>query len=590
MQHFSQFPEQAPATPLLDGIDSPVALRRLAPSQLEPLADQLRAQLLFDIGRHGGHLGAGLGVIELTLALHFVLDTPHDRLVWDVGHQAYPHKILTGRRAALASIRHLNGLAPFPTRSESEWDCFGVGHAGTAISAATGMALAAQRQGQTRQVCAVVGDGALSSGMSLEALAHAGGANANLLVVLNDNGMSISPHVGALADRFPSAAQPLAANIAEFFETFGFRYTGPIDGHDLPSLVAALSESSQQSGPRLLHVVTRKGAGFIPAEADALSRGHAHSPASAPAKKAAPACHRVFGEWACNTAAKDPQLMAVTPAMREGSGLTQFAEHWPERFFDVGIAEQHAVTLAAGMACEGARPVVALYSTFLQRAVDQIIHDVAVQRLPVTLAVDRAGLVGEDGVTHHGIFDIALLRSIPDAVLMAPSTEPELKEMLDAAYRYPGLAAVRYPRGSLASEPSGAPKVEWGRGRWLRRGNSGVALLNVGALLDAVLSAAEQLDASVIDLRFVKPLDSALVLKAAADHRWLVSIEDHAVEGGAGSAVAELLAQQRMDVPLLRLGVPDHFVEHGQRGELLALCELDAAGITRQVETFVAER
>ncbi|WP_025733547.1 1-deoxy-D-xylulose-5-phosphate synthase [Carnimonas nigrificans] len=587
MQHFSQFPEQAPATPILDGIDSPRALRALTPAQLVPLADQVRAQLLFDIGRNGGHLGAGLGVVELTLALHFVLDTPHDRLVWDVGHQAYPHKMLTGRRAALSTIRQSSGLAPFPSRNESEWDCFGVGHAGTAISAATGMALAAQRLGEGRQVCAVVGDGALSSGMSLEALAHAGGTGANLLVVLNDNGMSISSHVGALAERFPSAEQPLPADIAAFFETFGFSYTGPVDGHDLPNLLATLGQLTAQSGPRLLHVVTRKGAGFAPAEADALSRGHAHSPASA--KNERRACHHLFGEWASDTAAQDNKLLVVTPAMREGSGLTRFAERWPDRFFDVGIAEQHAVTLAAGMACEGTRPVVALYSTFLQRAVDQIIHDVAVQHLPVTLAVDRAGLVGEDGVTHHGIFDIALLRAIPDVVLMAPSTELELKQMLDVAHRHPGLAAVRYPRGALPAEPMGASAFEWGRGRWLRRGQRNIALLNTGALLDAVLEAAEQLDVSVIDLRFVKPLDRALVLEVAGSHRWLVSVEDHAAEGGAGSAIAELLAQQQREASLLRLGVPDCFIEHGKREELLAQCGLDAAGIVRRVEAFVAK-
>lgn len=586
MRSFERFPAWMPATALLDRAGTPARLRGLAPSELAALADELRELLLYLVGRGGGHLGAGLGVVELTIALHYVFDTPTDRLVWDVGHQAYPHKLLTGRRDTLASIRRFGGLAPFPSRDESPFDAFGVGHAGTAVSAALGMSLAARATGSGQRVCAVVGDGALTTGMTFEALAHAGDLGADVLVVLNDNGMSISPNVGALAKRLPSAPDAPVDGVAGLFETLGFDYTGPLDGHDLGALVAELARLRGLPGPRLLHVVTEKGAGYLPAASDPL-RLHAHSPSRS--SGGAPRYDALFGDWACAAASREPRMVAITPAMREGSGLAGFAAAWPERFFDVAIAEQHAVTLAAGMACEGLKPVVAIYSTFLQRGFDQLIHDVALQNLDVTFAVDRAGLVGEDGPTHHGATDLSWLRCVPNLMVMAPADGAECRRMLDFALDHPGPVAVRYPRGEAVPGDDDAAPLVLGRGRWLRRGGE-VALLCFGAPLAEAREAAERLDASLIDMRFVKPLDRQALFEAAAGHRLLVSIEENSVLGGAGSAVAEQLCELEKSPPLLRLGLPDRFVAHGDRRKLLEICGLDAAGIEAAVRARVTWR
>ncbi|HCL2745120.1 TPA: 1-deoxy-D-xylulose-5-phosphate synthase, partial [Pseudomonas aeruginosa EF8E] len=588
-------------------------------ADLETLADELRQYLLYTVGQTGGHFGAGLGVVELTIALHYVFDTPDDRLVWDVGHQAYPHKILTERRELMGTLRQKNGLAAFPRRAESEYDTFGVGHSSTSISAALGMAIAARLQGKERKSVAVIGDGALTAGMAFEALNHASEVDADMLVILNDNDMSISHNVGGLSNylakilssrtyssmregskkvlsRLPGAWE-IARRTEEYakgmlvpgtlFEELGWNYIGPIDGHDLPTLVATLRNMRDMKGPQFLHVVTKKGKGFAPAELDPIGY-HAitklEAPGSAPKKTGGPKYSSVFGQWLCDMAAQDARLLGITPAMKEGSDLVAFSERYPERYFDVAIAEQHAVTLAAGMACEGMKPVVAIYSTFLQRAYDQLIHDVAVQHLDVLFAIDRAGLVGEDGPTHAGSFDISYLRCIPGMLVMTPSDEDELRKLLTTGYLFDGPAAVRYPRGSGPNHPidPDLQPVEIGKGVVRRRGGR-VALLVFGVQLAEAMKVAESLDATVVDMRFVKPLDEALVRELAGSHELLVTIEENAVMGGAGSAVGEFLASEGLEVPLLQLGLPDYYVEHAKPSEMLAECGLDAAGIEKAV-------
>ncbi|HFK2004670.1 TPA: 1-deoxy-D-xylulose-5-phosphate synthase [Pseudomonas aeruginosa] len=614
-----EIPRERPATPLLDCASSPAELRRLGEADLETLADELRQYLLYTVGQTGGHFGAGLGVVELTIALHYVFDTPDDRLVWDVGHQAYPHKILTERRELMGTLRQKNGLAAFPRRAESEYDTFGVGHSSTSISAALGMAIAARLQGRERKSVAVIGDGALTAGMAFEALNHASEVDADMLVILNDNDMSISHNVGGLSNylakilssrtyssmregskkvlsRLPGAWE-IARRTEEYakgmlvpgtlFEELGWNYIGPIDGHDLPTLVATLRNMRDMKGPQFLHVVTKKGKGFAPAELDPIGY-HAitklEAPGSAPKKTGGPKYSSVFGQWLCDMAAQDARLLGITPAMKEGSDLVAFSERYPERYFDVAIAEQHAVTLAAGMACEGMKPVVAIYSTFLQRAYDQLIHDVAVQHLDVLFAIDRAGLVGEDGPTHAGSFDISYLRCIPGMLVMTPSDEDELRKLLTTGYLFDGPAAVRYPRGSGPNHPidPDLQPVEIGKGVVRRRGGR-VALLVFGVQLAEAMKVAESLDATVVDMRFVKPLDEALVGELAGSHELLVTIEENAVMGGAGSAVGEFLASKDLEVPLLQLGLPDYYVEHAKPSEMLAECGLDAAGIEKAV-------
>ncbi|YCC76593.1 1-deoxy-D-xylulose-5-phosphate synthase [Pseudomonas aeruginosa] len=614
-----EIPRERPATPLLDRASSPAELRRLGEADLETLADELRQYLLYTVGQTGGHFGAGLGVVELTIALHYVFDTPDDRLVWDVGHQAYPHKILTERRELMGTLRQKNGLAAFPRRAESEYDTFGVGHSSTSISAALGMAIAARLQGKERKSVAVIGDGALTAGMAFEALNHASEVDADMLVILNDNDMSISHNVGGLSNylakilssrtyssmregskkvlsRLPGAWE-IARRTEEYakgmlvpgtlFEELGWNYIGPIDGHDLPTLVATLRNMRDMKGPQFLHVVTKKGKGFAPAELDPIGY-HAitklEAPGSAPKKTGGPKYSSVFGQWLCDMAAQDARLLGITPAMKEGSDLVAFSERYPERYFDVAIAEQHAVTLAAGMACEGMKPVVAIYSTFLQRAYDQLIHDVAVQHLDVLFAIDRAGLVGEDGPTHAGSFDISYLRCIPGMLVMTPSDEDELRKLLTTGYLFDGPAAVRYPRGSGPNHPidPDLQPVEIGKGVVRRRGGM-VALLVFGVQLAEAMKVAESLDATVVDMRFVKPLDEALVRELAGSHELLVTIEENAVMGGAGSAVGEFLASEGLEVPLLQLGLPDYYVEHAKPSEMLAECGLDAAGIEKAV-------
>ncbi|HCG1051575.1 TPA: 1-deoxy-D-xylulose-5-phosphate synthase [Pseudomonas aeruginosa] len=614
-----EIPRERPATPLLDRASSPAELRRLGEADLETLADELRQYLLYTVGQTGGHFGAGLGVVELTIALHYVFDTPDDRLVWDVGHQAYPHKILTERRELMGTLRQKNGLAAFPRRAESEYDTFGVGHSSTSISAALGMAIAARLQGKERKSVAVIGDGALTAGMAFEALNHASEVDADMLVILNDNDMSISHNVGGLSNylakilssrtyssmregskkvlsRLPGAWE-IARRTEEYakgmlvpgtlFEELGWNYIGPIDGHDLPTLVATLRNMRDMKGPQFLHVVTKKGKGFAPAELDPIGY-HAitklEAPGSAPKKTGGPKYSSVFGQWLCDMAAQDARLLGITPAMKEGSDLVAFSERYPERYFDVAIAEQHAVTLAAGMACEGMKPVIAIYSTFLQRAYDQLIHDVAVQHLDVLFAIDRAGLVGEDGPTHAGSFDISYLRCIPGMLVMTPSDEDELRKLLTTGYLFDGPAAVRYPRGSGPNHPidPDLQPVEIGKGVVRRRGGR-VALLVFGVQLAEAMKVAESLDATVVDMRFVKPLDEALVRELAGSHELLVTIEENAVMGGAGSAVGEFLASEGLEVPLLQLGLPDYYVEHAKPSEMLAECGLDAAGIEKAV-------
>jgi 1-deoxy-D-xylulose-5-phosphate synthase len=583
---------------LLERAGTPADLRRLPEACLEPLAAQLRAFLLESVSRSGGHLSAGLGTVELTIALHYVFDTPRDSLVWDVGHQCYPHKALTGRRAQLASIRRQGGLSGFLHREESDFDAFGAGHSSTSISAALGIAVANALQSDPARSVAIIGDGGLTAGLAYEALEHAGGCGADLLVVLNDNGMSISPNVGGMSDYL----QRLAAHAGDdqatprpggLFEDLGFEYTGPIDGHHLPDLLAAVRDCAARRGPRLLHVVTRKGQGYEPAEADPV-RYHGVTPFDATAgltatTAAAPSTYtKVFGDWLMATAPADPSLVVITPAMVEGSGLGSFAARHPSRCFDVGIAEQHCVTFAAGLACRGLRPVVAIYSTFLQRGFDQLVHDVALQRLPVTFAIDRAGVVGPDGATHNGNLDLSYLRCVPGLVVMTPSDGAELRAMLDASRCIDGPVAIRYPRATApgASLPTATP-IETGRARTCRRG-SRVAMLVFGTLLPTALEVADAIDATVIDMRFVKPLDEAAVLEAAANHGLLVTIEENAVAGGAGSAVNELLAARASRVALLNLGLPDRNLAHGTREQVLADAGLSREAIARAVDTRLA--
>jgi 1-deoxy-D-xylulose-5-phosphate synthase len=609
-------------TELLETIDSPADLKRLDRRELKKLADELRAFILASVSRTGGHLSSNLGTVELALALHYVFDTPHDRIVWDVGHQSYPHKILTGRREVMGTLRQAGGISGFPRRTESEYDAFGTAHSSTSISAALGMAVASRNAGSQRQHIAVIGDGAMSAGMAFEAMNNAGVTpNINLLVILNDNDMSISPPVGALnrylarlmSGRFYAAAKNVGKAVlqhvppvlelarrfeehakgmvtpATLFEEFGFNYVGPIDGHDLDALVPTLQNLKVLQGLQFLHVVTRKGQGYKLAEADpVLYHGPGKFdpdvgivPAKAPAKTT---FTQVFGQWLCDMAAQDEKLVGITPAMREGSGLVEFERRYPSRYFDVGIGEQHAVTFAAGLACEGQKPVVAIYSTFLQRGYDQLIHDVALQNLDVTFALDRAGLVGADGATHAGNYDIAFLRCIPNMVVAAPSDEAEARLLLSSCYRYPGPASVRYPRGggSGAAVPATLEDVPIGKGVVRRRGAT-VAILVFGTLLPAVQKAAEALDATVADMRFVKPLDEALVRELAAGHEALVTVEEGAIMGGAGSAVCEALNAAGISIPVLQLGLPDRFIDHGDQQALLSGLGLDAPGIEASV-------
>jgi 1-deoxy-D-xylulose-5-phosphate synthase len=575
--------------PHLSAISSPADLRRIPDEELPVVADELRGYLIEAVASSGGHFGAGLGVVELTVALHHVFHTPHDRLVWDVGHQCYPHKILTGRRDRITTIKKKDGLAPFPRREESEYDTFGVGHSSTSISAALGMAIAAQRKGDQRKFIAVIGDGAMTAGMAFEALNHGGNVGANMLVVFNDNGMSISENVGALArmtGRAPSADVSVPSTV---FEDLGFQYTGPIDGHDIPQLLKALRRLKDLAGPQLLHVITTKGKGYAPAE-QAQIEYHAVSPFDPNAgvvKKTGsfkPTYSDVFSDWLCDMAADDSRLFGITPAMREGSGLVRFSQEYPDRYFDVAIAEQHAVTLAAGMACEGGKPVVAIYSTFLQRAYDQAVHDVSLQNLDVTFAIDRAGVVGPDGATHAGSFDLTFLRCLPNMVIMAPADENECRVMLTTGFRHDGPAAIRYPRGGgpgvamskeLETMPIGKAEV--------RRRGRGIAILSFGAMLAPVAEVAAELDATLVNMRFVKPLDEALILELAKDHDGFVTIEDNAIAGGAGSGVAECLAAHGVTLPILHLGLPDVYLEHGTREEVLSEAGLDLPGIRQAI-------
>ena len=618
---FKEIPRERPSTPLLDKAATPDGLRRLGEAELEALADELRLELLYTVGQTGGHFGAGLGVIELTVALHYVFDTPDDRLVWDVGHQAYPHKILTGRREQMSTLRQKGGVAAFPRRSESEYDTFGVGHSSTSISAALGMAIASRLQGSERKSIAVIGDGALTAGMAFEALNHAPEVSADMLVILNDNDMSISRNVGGLSNylakilssrtytsmregskkvlsRLPGAWE-IARRTEEYakgmlvpgtlFEELGWNYIGPIDGHDLPILIATLRNMRDLKGPQFLHVVTKKGKGFAPAEVDPIGY-HAITkldPLNAPVvpkKAGGPKYSGVFGQWLCDMAEEDERLVGITPAMKEGSDLVAFSERFPDRYFDVAIAEQHAVTLAAGMACEGAKPVVAIYSTFLQRGYDQLIHDVAVQNLDVLFAIDRAGLVGEDGPTHAGSFDLSYLRCIPGMLVMTPSDENELRKMLTTGHLFKGPAAVRYPRGNgpNAVIESSLEPLAIGKGV-VRRQGSKVAMLVFGVQLTEALIVAEKLDATVVDMRFVKPLDEALVREMAGSHDLLVTIEENAIMGGAGAAVSEFLARDNILKSVLHLGLPDMYVEHAKPAQMLAECGLDAAGIEASI-------
>jgi 1-deoxy-D-xylulose-5-phosphate synthase len=614
-----------PVYPLLETIDAPAALRRLDGTQLEDLARELRAFLISSVARTGGHLSSNLGTIELAIALHYVFDTPRDRIVWDVGHQTYAHKILTGRRAQMGRLRMAGGPSGFPRRSESEYDTFGTAHSSTSISAALGMAIAAQRRGDDRRVVAVIGDGAMSAGMAFEALNNAGTAGADLLVVLNDNEMSISEPVGALngylasllSSRFYNTMRrggkevlskvPPVKELAKrweehmkgmvlpgtLFEEFGFNYIGPIDGHDLDVLTRTLANVRALHGPQLLHVITKKGYGYARAEDDPiLYHGVTpFDPAAGIVPKAAakPSYTQVFGDWLCDMAARDERLVGITPAMREGSGLVRFSQEFPHRYFDVGIAEQHAVTFAAGLACEGMKPVVAIYSTFLQRAYDQLIHDVALQNLPVVFAIDRAGIVGADGATHIGAYDHSYLRCIPNLTVMAPADENECRQMLYTAFMLGTPAAVRYPRGAgpgaaIAAEMTAIPVGKGELRRTSSRRTGRIAILAFGAVLRHALAAAEELDATVASMRFVKPLDTALVAALAGEHDALVTVEENVVMGGAGSAVGEALAAAGIAIPLLQLGLPDAVVDHGDPAQLLSDCGLDAAGISKVVQ------
>ena len=616
-----------PDYPLLKSINSPADVRKLRKDQLKPLAQELREYLTHTVSISGGHFSAGLGTVELTVALHYVFDTPSDQLVWDVGHQAYPHKILTGRKERMTTIRTRGGVSAFPSRAESEYDAFGVGHSSTSISAALGMAIASELKGEDKQMVAIIGDGSITGGMAYEAMNHAGAIDANLLVILNDNDMSISPPVGAMNNyltkilssklyssvreeskkalsRMPSVWE-LARRTEEhmkgmivpgtLFEELGFNYIGPIDGHDLDMLVSTLENLKNISGPRFLHIVTKKGKGYPPAEKDPLA--YHGVPAFDPGKdslpKSAPSPHptytEVFGNWLCDMAEQDERLLGITPAMREGSGLVKFSEQYPNRYFDVAIAEQHAVTLAAGQACQGAKPVVAIYSTFLQRAYDQLIHDVAIQNLDVLFALDRAGLVGPDGPTHAGSFDYSYMRCIPNMLIMAPADENECRQMLYTGFIHEGPASVRYPRGkgpgvavqkTMTALPLGKAEI--------RHQGTRIAILAWGSMVTPALAAGKHFGATVVNMRFVKPIDEQLILELAKSHEVFITVEENVISGGAGSAVNDFLQAQHILMPVLNLGLPDSFVEQGTREELLAICGLDAQGIIDQAEKFCA--
>lgn len=625
---FDEIPTSRPDTPLLDTVDSPEQLKLLSEQQLPVLAEELRAYLLFSVGQTGGHFGAGLGVVELTIALHYLYNTPEDRIVWDVGHQTYPHKILTGRREQMQGMRIREGLAGFPKREESRFDTFGVGHSSTSISAALGMALATEHQATDRKVVAVIGDGAMTAGMAYEALHHTAHKRANMLVIVNDNQMSISHNTGGLGTYFAkiwaskgyialregskkvlSRIQPawdIAKRTEEYmkgmvspgvlFEELGFNYIGPIDGHDLPSLINTLENMRELKGPQLLHVMTKKGKGFRPAEDDPVGYHAINKIEANPkfgqvieASPAKPKYQQVFGDWLCDMAEANDKLMAITPAMSEGSGMIEFERRFPDRFHDVAIAEQHAVTLAAGMACEGLKPVIAIYSTFLQRGYDQLIHDVALQNLDVTFGIDRAGLVGEDGPTHAGSFDLSYLRCIPNMVVMAPSDENETRQLLYTGFNYPGPAAIRYPRGKgpgikIQSEMQA---LQIGKGLVVSEGTK-VAILNFGTLMPSAVSAADALNATLVDMRFVKPLDKVLIRKLAKNNELLVTLEENVIAGGAGAAVNEYLAELSLSTSILNLGLPDEFLDHGKHKDMLADCGLDGDGVLTSIKLRLA--
>lgn len=613
-------------TSLLSRIQSPTDLRTLERTQLKVLAAELRSFLIQSVSKTGGHLSSNLGVVELTIALHYIYNTPDDRLVWDVGHQTYPHKILTGRREAMANLRKTGGIAGFPKRDESEYDTFGTGHSSTSISAALGMAVAAKAQGSNRRSVAIIGDGAMTAGMAFEALNNAGDMDTNILVILNDNDMSISNNVGALNNylarlmsgklydsvrRSGKKVLDIIPPVKEFarraeehakgmvtpgtlFEEFGFNYIGPIDGHDIDTLVDTLSNIRHLQGPQFLHVVTQKGKGYSPAEDNpnkyhGVSKfdpqnGHSLSTSERPTYT------QIFGDWLVDMAAADDKLVGITPAMCDGSGLNRFAEAYPQRYFDVGIAEQHALTFAAGMACDGLKPVVAIYSTFLQRAYDQLIHDIALQKLDVLLAIDRAGLVGADGPTHAGSFDLSFLRCIPNMVIMAPSDENECRQMLTTGYHYPGTAAVRYPRGSGigATVYPTLEILQIGKAQLVRQGSK-VAILAFGSMLQPALQAAEAFNATVVNMRFIKPLDENMVLEMARTHDHIVTVEENALMGGAGAAVMECLQAHHVTKSIICLGLPDQFIEHGSHETMLAECGLDKTGICAAIEKLISE-
>ncbi len=630
MKTFEEIPAQAPETPLLDLIDGPENLRRFDATQLAEVADELRAFLLYTVGQTGGHFGAGLGVIELTLALHYVFNTPHDRLVWDVGHQTYPHKILTGRRERMASLRQWGGLAAFPCREESTYDAFGVGHSSTSISAALGIAIASELQGIQRQVVSIIGDGAMTAGMAFEALSHAGHSEADVLVILNDNQMSISENVGGLSNYFSRIwasstyntlkesgkrileKHPVARDIARrteehmkgmispggLFEELGFNYIGPIDGHDLSSLVFYLKKMQALKGPRLLHVITQKGKGFSPAERDPI--GYHALTKLEPVDKAKIVAiptkkkwkfSNVFGQWLCDIAEKDSRVIGITPAMREGSDLVEFSKRFPKRYFDVAIAEQHAVTLAAGFACESMKPVVAIYSTFLQRAYDQLIHDIAIQNLDVLFAIDRAGLVGEDGATHNGSFDLSFLRCIPNLIIMAPADENECRHMLYTGLQFSGPAAVRYPRGvGVGIEPETEMKLlPIGQSHVMHQGQD-IVIFAFGTLAHVAMQVAKNLNATLINMRFIKPLDEKAILQCANDYSLMVTLEENTISGGAGSAINEFLNVRNINKPVLNLGLPDQFLPHGKTEFLLQRAGLDASGIEGSIRNFLLDQ
>jgi len=622
MKIFSEIPSTLPKTPILDKVNTPEDIKGLTSPELKSLADDVRANMLYSVGQSGGHLGGGLGVVELTVVLHYLYNTPDDKIIWDVGHQAYPHKILTGRKDTLSSIRQKNGLAPFPNREESPYDAFGVGHSSTSISAALGMAIA--NSNTDKKVVAVIGDGAMTAGMAFEGLAHTGHIKPNILIILNDNDMSISENVGGLNNYFSRiwASKvykgirksgksflenlPQAHHIARkvetqmkamvapgsIFEELGLNYIGPIDGHDINELTKVISNLKDFEGPQFLHVITKKGAGLDPAEADRIGF-HAIGkikPLDSTNKKLGPKYQDVFGQWIVDMAKENNDLIAITPAMREGSGLVNFSKEFPDRFFDVAIAEQHAVTLAAGLACEEKKPVVAIYSTFLQRAYDQLIHDVALQNLDVLFAIDRAGLVGEDGPTHSGNYDLAYLRCIPNMLIAVPADENETRKLLTTAFHYKGPAAVRYPRGGGINTPIELElnAVEIGKGRLINEGQSDMLIMNFGALIETAHEVAQKLDATLLDMRFVKPLDRELMTEHCSGKNTIITIEDGAMSGGAGSAVSEWAHENKLKQQIIICGIPDEFVNHASREEMLEMTGLDAKGILAKVEGYLS--